>query len=240
MRTYKMSDESSIFDDNVTVLDSLFDYRAVKPRSPMLYYSPQCGHCTRFASTYSKWASQLKYTLPGVRVYALDLSKISSNDVAVHATLFPNDKLPEYVPVMSLTSGPTQKRVIWSKEDGDKTVEGLTQFLLRHRRFHENHQYTLEGGGPKKQSHSHRNKKEIMSPHKQSSSPKKKRSPSRWAKAVAKAYRVNKITEFTVMRKTGSPSSAGRQMYDAVKRIYNEDAKPSDVRADRIRRARKH
>lgn len=121
--------QQRLFQEPVKVLTSLSDYRDIPEGSPVLFFSPNCGHCVRFSPLYSDWARRMKRASPDTQQFALDLSEVDPVEVDIHNKLFPGDQLPSYVPLMSLYGG-IGKRIDWGKNDGQKTPETLAVFFL--------------------------------------------------------------------------------------------------------------
>lgn len=126
--TYANEDEQ-LFQDPVKVLKSLSEYRDIPKGSPVLFFSPNCGHCVRFSSTYSDWSNRMKKAAPNYQEYAVDLSEVDPVEANIHNRLFPGDQLPQYVPVMSIYGG-IGSRIDWGKDDGQKTPQTLAVFFL--------------------------------------------------------------------------------------------------------------
>lgn len=240
-----MDDDAPLFETGgaVHTLQDLAQYHTVAPQSPVLYYSSNCGHCVRFAPTYSAWAQKLQSSAPDLKVYALDLSSVDPRQASSYNSLFPKAPLPRFVPAMSLSGsrpvdgGDGINRVMWSDRDGEKSEKGLSAFLLNHSRqlsedsvrnissafgLSEN-SAQLEGG-----SHisTKRNKMspKRKSPHHKHKSPKhkspKRRSASRglnkWAEALKRARKELGIVGFEKIKKGGKLYSATRRIYDKM------------------------
>lgn len=216
-----------MFGNSVTVLTDLKDYSNVPPRSPMLYYSPHCGHCVRFAPEYSAWASQMRRSSPRLKVYALDLSAVEPEEAMAYNRAHSKDTLPEYVPVMAMTGGVRGnrgvERVLWSERDGPKTAENLTRFLMLHKDIDEanlrnssEENYDLGGGA----TH-HKNKTRAsprMSPKRRSPAKKhhSKSTPKRGLSSPLKRWNA------LVLKETGSRQVLRKDhpMYARVKKLY--------------------
>jgi thiol-disulfide isomerase/thioredoxin len=218
----------------VTELRDLADYHTVPARSPLVYYSPSCGHCRNFAPAYSEWARKLKQAAPETQVYAMNLGEIDPRQASTYNKLFPNAELPRFVPVMSSTASRLEQnvpRVLWSDRDGDKHNEkALTAFYLNNAgkylsagsaaaiasAFGLQSENVLEGGA----TQTKRMSSPRRSPHKKS--PKRKSSPkkragggiAKWAEAMKRARKELGIKGFEKVIK-------GSRLYSATRRIYD-------------------
>lgn len=240
-----------MFGRHVTVLSSLNEYSRVAPKSPLLYFSPHCGHCRDFADTYGSWAKLITQAAPQIKVYALDLSAIHPSESAIYNRTHPESaRLPQFVPVMSLSGTQKVPRVLWGDKDGAKTTNGLTAFLLNNRKLDDNlilalsanltnvpdvDEDALEGGAthhnnktratmahsPKRSSRAHKSPQKFEVVHR-----RYKRSPLKveMAHSLKRLNSPLKQWNALVLKETGSRQVLRRDhpMYARVKMLYEQ------------------